>query len=165
MQSYGPIEKFWRRKWYKLMLWKKFWVGNDSSDAPKSSKNECNFRLTWSIIFEKMKNFSFSCNKNGLVSQGMFWLLPMESPDHIEPKTYPQHGYMKLRSLWIWIWSHLLWLQKKLFFEGSRSPETPKMMMNSESFEIHFFFVQTVLQSIWCVLRHSNSIRCKAMTS
>ena len=120
MQSYDFIEKFWRHKWYKLLLWKKFWVGNDSSEAPKRSKNGSNFRLTWSIIFEKMKKFSFSCNKNGLVCQGMFWLLPIKSPDHIEPKTYLHHGHMKLRSLWIWIWSHLLWLQKKLFFEGSR---------------------------------------------
>ena len=130
---------------------KKIWVGNDFSEAPKRSKNGSNFRLTWSIIFEKMKNFSFSCNKNGLVGQGMVWLLPIESPDHIEPKTYSQLCHMKLyRSLWIWIWSQLLWLQKKLFL---------KMMMNSEIFEILFFlsncstkFLMCLDQCFWLVL-------------
>ena len=86
MQRYDLIENFWRHKWYKLLLWKKFWVGNDSSEAPKRSKNGSNFRLTWSIIFENMKKISFSCNKNGLVCQVIFWLLRIEGPDHIEPK-------------------------------------------------------------------------------
>ena len=148
MQSYDFIEKFWRHKWYKLMLRKKFWVGNDFSEAPKRSKNGSNFRLTWSIIFEKMKKFSFSCNKNGLVGQGMVWLPPIESPDHIEPKTYSQLCHMKLRSLWIWIWSQLLWLQKKLFL---KAPRTPKMMMNSAIFEIQFFLSNCSTKCLMCL--------------
>ena len=99
---------------------KNFWVGNDSSEAPKRSKNGSHFRLTWSIIFEKMKKFHFLAKKNGLVCQGLFWLLPIEKPHHIEPKTYPHHGHMKLRSLWIWIWRHLLWLQKSFFWRLQR---------------------------------------------
>ena len=72
--------------------------------------------MTWSIIFVKMKNFSFSCNKNGLVNQGMLWLLPINSPYNIQPIKYAQLCHMKLRSLYIWIWSRLVVLQKSSFW-------------------------------------------------
>ena len=73
--------------------------------------------MTWSIIFEKMKNFWFSCNKNGLTSQGMFELLRMKSPDHVQRIKYAQLCHTMFRSFHICIWSRFVALQKKLFLK------------------------------------------------
>ena len=61
--------------------------------------------MTCSIIFEKMKNFSFSCNKNGLVTRGMLLLLPIKTPHHIQLIPYAQLCHTMLRLLYIWIWN------------------------------------------------------------
>ena len=85
-----------------------------------------------SIIFAKMKIFSFSCNKNGLVSRWILYLLPIENPDHVQTKTYVQL-FHTIRWLWIWIWTCWLTVQNnyKPFLKISG---TPKSKMNSGRF-------------------------------
>ena len=44
----------------------------------------------------------------------------MKSPDHIQPIKYVQTCHTMLRSLYIWVWSCLVALQKKLFSRPQR---------------------------------------------
>ena len=63
LQSYDFIEKFWRHKWYKLLLWKNSEAETTSVGLPKGTKTEVIFDKLGVSFWKKWRIFHFPAIK------------------------------------------------------------------------------------------------------
>ena len=98
LQSYDFIEKFWRHKWYKLLLWKKFWVGNDPVRLPKGAKTEVIFDWLGVSFLKKWKNFHFPAIKTDWCAK--------ECSDYYQLKALIMRNLKHTHTVVIWSLDH-----------------------------------------------------------
>ena len=126
--------------------------------------------LGWlEVSFSKKEEFLIFLEYKRIGKSRDVHLLRIKSPDHIQPITYPQLCHTMLRSLYIWIWSCLVALQKKLFWRPQRFPFQKKVLQsdfkprNRTMYESCCGWSRFLIRSKWTSLGLSIPFYCRKL--